>query len=81
MVTAGWLEWEEEDARLRDSLGPGAFNLRLYGRAEQVWRDDPELARAHRKLQEDVRAVRRAYNVRLARTMDAWIDLQKLAGR
>ncbi len=80
IVTAGWQEWEGEDAGLRDSLGPGAFNLRLYGRAEQVWRDDPELARAHRKLQEDVRAVRRAYNVRLARTMDAWIDLQKLSG-
>jgi hypothetical protein len=80
LISAGWQEWEEDDARILGALGPGAFNLRLYGRAETVWQEDPELARAHRKLQEDVRALRRAYNVRLARSMDAWIDLQALSG-
>lgn len=80
LVTAGWQEWEEDDAGALAALGPGAFNLHLYGRAEAVWREDPELAGAHHALQDSVRALRRAYNVRLARTMDAWIDLQDAAG-
>lgn len=80
LVTAGWQEEEDDDARVREPLGPGAFNLRLWGRAEEVWREDPELASGHRRLQEDVRSLRRAYNVSLARAMDAWIDLLGLAG-
>lgn len=80
LVTAGWQEWEEDDDRLRRHLGPGAFNLRLYGRAEEVWREDPELARGHKELQEDVRLLRRAYNVRLAHAMDAWIEMSQLPG-
>lgn len=80
LITAGWQEWEEDDARVRGALGPDAFNLRLWGRAERVWRDDPDLAAGHHALQDAVRLLRRAYNVRLARAMDAWIDLQALAG-
>lgn len=80
LISAGWQEWEGEDAHVLGALGPGAFNLRLYQRAEAVWQEDPELAQGHRKLQQDVRALRRAYNVRLARAMDAWIDLQSLSG-
>jgi hypothetical protein len=80
LISAGWQEWEEEDGHVLGALGPGAFNLRLYGRAETVWQEDPELAQGHRKLQDDVRALRRAYNVRLARTMDAWLDLLALRG-
>ena len=80
IISAGLQEWEEDDGRIRQSLGRDAFNLRLYGRADAVWRDDPELSEAHRKLQSDVRLLRRAYNVRLARAMDAWTDLQQLAG-
>ncbi|NJD19844.1 MAG: hypothetical protein FIA95_11255, partial [Gemmatimonadetes bacterium] len=80
LVTAGWQEWEGEDARIRETLGPGAFNLRLWSRAEGVWQEDPDLAGGHRKLQEDVRLLRRAYNVRLAPAMDAWIELQGLPG-
>jgi len=80
LITAGWQEWEEEDARVRAALGRDAFNLRLWGRAERVWRDDPDLAAGHHALQDAVRLLRRAYNVRLARAMDAWIDLLALAG-
>lgn len=80
LVTAGWQEWEEDDARLREPLGHGAFNVRLWGRADQVWREDPELAAGHRALQEDVLLLRRAYNVRLAAAMDAWIGLLGLPG-
>ena len=80
LISAGWQEWEEEDAHVLGALGHGAFNLRLYARAESVWQEDPELAQGHRKLQEDVRALRRAYNVRRAPAMKAWIDLQRLPG-
>lgn len=54
LISAGWQEWEDDDERLRNVLGEGAFNLRIYGRAENVWREDPELAQAHRTLQEEI---------------------------
>jgi hypothetical protein len=78
LITAGWQEWEEDDAEVRATLGRGAFNLRLWARAERVWRADPELAAGHRALQADVRLLRRGYNVRLARAMEAWIDVEAL---
>lgn len=80
LVTAGWQEWEEDDGRLRGTIGGDVFNLRLYGRAEEVWAADPELAAGHRTLQRDVRLLRQAYNVRLARAMDAWTELLSLSG-
>ncbi len=80
IITAGWQEWEEDDDHLRSTLGPEAFNLVLYERAERVWRDDPELANGHRELQRRVRKLRQAYNVRLANAMGAWIDLEKMPG-
>lgn len=80
LITAGWQEWEEDDAWLREAVGGAAVNLELYRRAEAVWRDDPELAGAHRVLQGRVRQLRRAYNVRLSHRMDAWIAVEGLAG-
>jgi len=80
LVSAGWQEWEEDDHHVLGALGHGSFNLRLYARAETVWQEDPGLAQAHQTLQHQVRVLRRAYNVRLARAMDAWIDLEGLAG-
>jgi hypothetical protein len=80
LITAGWQEWEEDDGALRCALGREGFNLRLWARAERVWREDPELAAGHRALQQDVRLLRRAYNLRLARAMDAWIDMEALGG-
>jgi hypothetical protein len=80
LITAGSQEWEDDDAHLRAALGPGTVNLRLYDRAERVWREDPELADGHRELQQRVRELRRAYNTRLARAMEAWIDLEGMPG-
>lgn len=81
-VTAGWQEWEGDDAGLRDALGAGltSINLRLYGRADRVWAEDPDLASGHRELQEKVRFLRRAYNFRLARAMESWLRLQEVEG-
>ncbi|HSR41828.1 MAG TPA: hypothetical protein VLL48_06645, partial [Longimicrobiales bacterium] len=78
LVTAGWREWEEDDQRIRELVGPDAVNLRLWGRAEAVWAEDPELAEGHGRTQKRVRALRRAYNARLAGAMSAWIEM--LAG-
>lgn len=80
LITAGWQEWEEDDDALRAAFGRDVVNLRLWGRAERVWRDDPELAVGHHALQESVRLLRRAYNARLAHAMDAWIELEALPG-
>lgn len=80
LITAGWQEWEEDDADLRAVLGADTVNVRLHARAERVWREDPELAQGHRRLQEDVQLLRRAYNVRLARAMEAWMEVEALEG-
>jgi hypothetical protein len=80
VVTAGWQEWEDDEERVRALVGDRGVNLHLYGRAERVWSADPELAAAHHELQERVRLLRRAYNVRLARAMDAWIEVERLDG-
>lgn len=79
-VTAGWQEGEADGARLRTRLGDRARDLRLYQRALRVWEREPDLAEAHREMQFRVRFLRRAYNVRLARVMDAWIQIRTLTG-
>jgi hypothetical protein len=82
LITAGWQEWEDDDNGLRQALGSGveSFNLRLHGRGERVWNEDPELAAGHRELQRKVRYLRRVYNFRLARVMEAWIRIQEAQG-
>jgi len=74
LVSAGWREWEDDDRPVTGAL-PGSVNLALWGRAERVWAEDPELTEGHRAAQRRVRALRRAYNLRLAPAMEAWIDL------
>ncbi|MEQ8330036.1 MAG: hypothetical protein RH859_06155 [Longimicrobiales bacterium] len=80
VITAGWQEWEDDDEALRVGLGSDTVNLRLYHRALDIWSGDPELARAHTRLGEQIRLLRRAYNVRLARAMEAWLALEELEG-
>lgn len=80
LITAGWQEWEEDDAWLRAEVGGEAFNLRLYARAQRLAEEDPELVAGHREMQKRVRELRHAYNVRLATSMRAWIDLSMMPG-
>ncbi len=80
LVTAGWQEWEEDDLWLRETIGGSVINLELHRRAERVAEEDPELAAAHRALQQRVQLLRRAYNLRLAHAMDAWITLERMSG-
>lgn len=79
-ITAGWQEREPEDEEMNSVLGGRTDNLRLYGRAETAAVADPELQDAHRSLQETLKLVRRAYNVRLSKLMDAWAALQDMRG-
>ena len=74
VVSAGWREWEEEERPVARAF-PESVNLTLWARAERVWAEDPELAEGHRAMQRRVRALRLAYNVRLARAMEAWMEL------
>ena len=75
VVTAGWQEREEEVDELREHLGGrgggGVVNLRLYHRAEDVFRDDPELARAHRQRQDRLKRMQEIYRLRLGFALDA----------
>lgn len=79
-MTAGWQERESEDEELDAELRGRSLNLLLYQRFERVCDEDPELARAHRDVQDRLKLLRRAYNVRLSRLMDAWEALGRLQG-
>lgn len=71
VVTAGWQEREEEVDELREHLGGGVVNLRLYARAEEVFRRDRTLARAHRQRQERLQRMQELYRLRLAHALEA----------
>ena len=75
VVTAGWQEREEEVDELRDHLGGGVVNLRLYARAEEVFRRDRALARAHRQRQDRLQRMQELYRLRLAHALDAAREL------
>ncbi len=79
-VTAGWQERETEDDELNAALGVPAVNLRLFERGEEAIQDDGELATAHDELRERLLLIRRAYNVRLARLIEAWSALVRMKG-
>ena len=75
VVTAGWQEREEEVDELRDHLGGRVVNLRLYTRAEEVFRRDRGLARALRARQDRLQRMQELYRIRLAHAMDAAREL------
>lgn len=79
LVTAGWQEREDQDEDLPAQLGRKTLNLKLYQRGEQVFAADPELARAHRARQEQLRQIQEFYRLRLERTFDAALDIARKA--
>lgn len=78
-VTAGWQEREGEDAELDKHLAGRAVDLRLYQRAERVFGNDPEFARAHREVQRRLRELTRIYDARLSflRESALWLLREK----
>jgi hypothetical protein len=68
-VTAGWQEREASGVELENlnrHLAGRAFDLELYRRADVVFHADPELGRAHREMQRQLRALTRVYDQRLS---------------
>lgn len=70
-ITAGWQEREEEDDDLKEHLGGRTVNLRLHGRAEELFKNDPEFHAAHRERQTILRHRQDFYRVRLEHALDA----------
>ncbi len=79
-VTAGWQEREAEDVELNELVEGRAVNLALYRRAEAVWHRDADLRAAHRAMQDRLRLLRSSYILRLQHLMEAWSDVETLAG-
>ncbi len=70
-ITAGWQEREEEDDDLAEHLGDRTVNLRLHARAEEVFKQDPDLAALHRERQAVLRHRQDFYRVRLEHALEA----------
>jgi hypothetical protein len=79
-ITAGWQERESEDEEMRDHLGRRVVNLELYRRSEDVQTQDPDLFQAHRRRQDQLRALQRLYRPRLTAYMAAARDLMTRRG-
>lgn len=71
IITAGWQEREVDDQELVDHLGGRAINLRLHGRADEVFTKDPVLRAAHRERQEALRHRQDFYRIRLEYALEA----------
>jgi hypothetical protein len=78
-ITAGWQEREDDDDDLTEHLDGRDVNLLLHARAEQVFRDDPELFAAHRERQALLRMRQDFYRVRLEHALDAAYVIGKRA--
>ncbi|PZR08613.1 MAG: hypothetical protein DI536_24220 [Archangium gephyra] len=79
LVTCGWQEREDQDEELPGLFGRECRNLKLYERGEQVFREDPDFAKAHRARQDQLRQIQEYYRLRLERTFDAAIDIDRKA--
>ncbi len=71
VVTAGWEEDEGEDAALMTILPAGSVNLRLFGRTEQIFAEDPEVIQQLQRRQDELRHLRDVYRMRLALALRA----------
>ncbi len=69
VVTAGWQERESEVDELGQHVGFPVVNLRLYDRAEKLFRRDREFFQAYRQRQERLRSLQRIYRERLDYTL------------
>jgi hypothetical protein len=58
LVSAGWEEDEEDDQWVRDALDVPVVNSHLYGLADRLFQDDPEVLRLLRERQDRLRDLR-----------------------
>jgi hypothetical protein len=74
-VTAGWEEREGEDQELSAHLGGRTLNLRLFERAQDVARRDPELLHATRARIDELHELHEIYRLRLGHEADCAREL------
>ncbi len=74
-ITVGWQEYEGEQEDLASKLGRAVTDLRLHGRAEQLFRRHPELRDANAHKQRLILEAERYYQLRLGYAMEAALDL------
>jgi len=79
-ITAGWQEREEEHDELRDHVRRPVDNLALYRRADEAFRDDPELFAAVRARQDRLRELQQVYRRRLAAALGSARELLARGG-
>ncbi|WP_425155435.1 Type 1 glutamine amidotransferase-like domain-containing protein [Candidatus Palauibacter sp.] len=79
-VTAGWRDREANEGLLDPRLADRVADLELYRRSDRVAEADAEFARAHRATQGRLKALRRAYNLRLDGLVEAHRGLAELRG-
>jgi hypothetical protein len=70
-ITAGWEEREAEDEELNAALGCPVTNLRLFARAERVFRAHPGLLEAVQRHHDRLRKTQEIYRLRLDHAMGA----------
>lgn len=79
-ITAGWRDREANEGLIDPRLADRAVDLELYRRSDRIAEADPELARAHLESRNRLRALRRAYNLRLHGLIEAHRRLAELRG-
>ena len=71
VVAAGWQEAESDIDDVAEAARRDVINLRLYGRADEVFAADAGLLAAYRARQDRLQELQRLYGLRLRRTMAA----------
>jgi hypothetical protein len=71
VITAGWRDSEGEIDELQESAGLPMTDLMLYGRAEEVFSNEPSLHQLQRERQNKLMELQRLYRIRLAPTIVA----------
>lgn len=79
-ITAGWQEREGEVDELAEHLGREVIDLRLHARTDEVFTDDPELARGYRERQDRLQELQRLYRYRLDFVLEPARELMRRPG-
>ena len=79
-ITAGWRDREANEGLIDRRLADRIVDLELYRRSDRIAEADSELARAHLESRSRLRALRRAYNLRLHGLIEAHRRLCELRG-
>jgi hypothetical protein len=65
VISAAWQEAENDIDMIRDEVARPLVDLRLYGRAEALFAEVPEMGAAYRERQDRLQELQRLYRLRL----------------